>query len=110
MRVKIPISGFVMIPGRLSTCEPTVSMSQLQLSLLDPRRVIKTQRRREGKDGSGFPAETQPSRHCAYNGRNHFIGLRDIFFAHYYTLRYSNVKKSQARSGPHCSRSCANIL
>lgn len=41
MRVKIPISGFVMIAGRVSTCEQVASFIQLQMSLLDPRTVKK---------------------------------------------------------------------
>lgn len=42
MRVKIPISGFVMIAGRVSTCEQVASFLQLQMSPLDPGTVKKT--------------------------------------------------------------------
>lgn len=41
MRVKIPISGFVMIAGRVSTCEQVTSFLQLQMCPLDPGTVRK---------------------------------------------------------------------
>lgn len=43
MRVKIPISGFVMIAGRVSTYEQVASFLQLQMIPLDPGTVKKTQ-------------------------------------------------------------------
>lgn len=47
MRVKIPISGFVMIAGWVSTCEQGTSFFQLQMSLLHPRTVKKEKRKME---------------------------------------------------------------
>lgn len=41
MRVKIPISGFVMIAGKVSTCEQDASFLQLQMSPLDPATAKK---------------------------------------------------------------------
>lgn len=48
MRVKIPISGFVMIAGRVSTCEQVTSFLQLQVSPLDPE-TVKNKPKKGGK-------------------------------------------------------------
>lgn len=50
MRVKIPISGFIMIAGRVSTCECDTSFFQLHMSPLDPRVVQKAPGKLRKKD------------------------------------------------------------
>lgn len=43
--MKIPVSGFVTVAGRVSICEQVASFLQLQMSLLDPRTVKKKMKR-----------------------------------------------------------------
>lgn len=57
MRVKIPISGFVMIAGRVSTCEQVASFLQLQMSLLDARTVKKPLEKGKRKNERRLPTK-----------------------------------------------------
>lgn len=50
MRVKIPVSGFVMIAGRVSTCEQVAAFLQLLMCPLDPGRIKKPWKREKNKE------------------------------------------------------------
>ena len=78
MRVKIPISGFVMIAGRVSTCEQVASFLQLQMSLLVPRAVKKTLEKGKRKNEWGLPTKFLSCRCSLDFKRNPCAGWGDF--------------------------------
>lgn len=96
MRVKIPISGFVMIAGRVSTCEQVTSFLQLQMSLLDPRTVKKTLEKGKRKN-EWRPPTTFLSCRCSPDfKRNSCAGWGDFVISRLTATASSGTSSDQA--------------